>query len=134
VLCDAATVRENLLHVLGGGITRIWRPSYPAGLGLHVAAIITLQPSEARERHRLRVVVLSDDGKAVAEINGEFGVTSAQGAMPGERLAVPIVLDFTPVQIPAKGAYTIDLLVDGHVFRSMHFVAGVPEQPSTAPS
>jgi hypothetical protein len=33
LLCDAATVRENVLHILGGGLGQLWRDVYPARLG-----------------------------------------------------------------------------------------------------
>ena len=66
LLCDAVTVRENLLHVLGGGLGQIWRESYPAPLGAELALLLTLHPSETADEHELRVLIQDTDGKQIA--------------------------------------------------------------------
>lgn len=127
LLCDAATVREGLLHVLGGGITRIWRPQFPAPLNVDLALVLTLVPAEAQERHRLRVLVLTADGTQLAETRAEFGLGALPpNLQPGERLIAPVVLPLRPVQLPGPGTYSVEVLIDGQLQRSFTFVAAPP--------
>jgi hypothetical protein len=131
-LCDAATVREGLLNVLGAGITRIWREGFPAPLGMQLAFVLTVHPTEAAEQHRFRVVVQNADGATVAQIDAEFGLnppldaTPGPGPQPGEMLAAPAVLDLRNVGVPEPGAYSVELLLDGQHVRSLPFIAAVP--------
>lgn len=126
-LCDAATVRENLLHVLGGGITRVWRPSFPAPLGAQLAVMLTMAPSEAQEKHRIRILVLTEDGGRVGEIKGEFQVSPGPDVKPGERISLPVVMDLRPLEIKREGTYSIELLIDGQLQRSFSFVASLQD-------
>lgn len=122
-LCDAATVRENLLHILGGGITRIWRDVYPSPLGMDLAVQLLLHPSEATERHRIRVLLQDDDGQLLAQLDGEFSVgTEGADTRPGELIAVPLVLNLTGFPIPRTGTYSLELLLDNQHARSLAFV------------
>jgi hypothetical protein len=130
-LCDAATVREGLLHILGAGVSRIPRPSFPAPLNAQLAMVATLMPVEARTQHSLAVVVQGMDGLRVAEVTGQFGVgTLPAGIQPGEPLAVPIVLDLRQVMIPGQGTYSVEVLVDSQLAKSLPFmVSQVPAPP-----
>lgn len=69
LLCDAATVREGLLNVLGGGVSKIVRPTMPAPLGLMLALIVDQHRTEMRREHRLDVLVLGQDGAELARAN-----------------------------------------------------------------
>lgn len=111
-LCDAASVRENLLHVLGGGITRIWRERYPADMNVALAMMITLSPSEGRDKHVLQVTVTGADGEPIAQLDGEFAAQRGQDTLPGESLYVPVVLPLQRVPLPTEGQYAINVLVD----------------------
>ncbi len=66
LLCDAATVREGLLHVLGGGVTKLSRPDYPAPLGVQLAVRVTGEWSEASGTHKLEVALVDADSEQVA--------------------------------------------------------------------
>jgi len=118
LLCDAATVRESLLHILGGGITNISRASYPAPLGVAVAAMFIVHPSEAVEQHRLKVLVQSADGTRIAEIDGEFGVASSPDMQPGQMISAPLVIGLQQVPIPTPGSYSVELLIDNQLAKS----------------
>jgi hypothetical protein len=123
LLCDAATVRESLLHVLGGGVTRVWRETYPAPLGVELALMITMQRSETMEKHRLRVLVNGEDGAPIASLDGEFQITPGKDARPGETSIVPLVLDTKSIALPAAGVYSVEILIDSHQIRSIAFLA-----------
>ena len=133
-LCDAATVRDNLLHVLGAGITRLWRPEFPAPMGADLALLLTLHPLEAEEPHRLRVVLQDADGAEVAKLDAEFAL-DADGTQlhPGESFILPVVVPLSNVPIPAAGRYAAEILVDGQHTDSLFFsVDALPQQEDAA--
>jgi hypothetical protein len=43
VLCDAVSVRDGLLHILGGGITKVGRPSVPTPFGVQLALMLAFR-------------------------------------------------------------------------------------------
>lgn len=129
LLCDWVTVREGLLNILGGGITRLWRDEYPAPLGAALALRVVLHPTETKTEHEFQLLLLGEDGATVADLLGKFGVgvdedgnvvglqpggeiTSLQ---PGEEvaIAIPITIVASTIGIPSPGAYSFELLIDG---------------------
>jgi hypothetical protein len=125
LLCDAATVREGLLHLLGGGVTRVNRPGYPAPLApLTLALRILIHPTEADRTHQLDVRLQDADGAEVARMDVQFGVGDPGNAEPGEELSLPIPLTM-PEQIglPHAGRYSFELLIDGAHQLSVPFIA-----------
>jgi len=114
LLCDAATVREGLLHILGGGVTRAGRDSFPAPLGLTLALRILIHPTETDRPHQLDLRLQGADGNLVAAVGIEFGVRDAGDLEPQEQasLALPIALP-PDVALPAPGLYSFELLIDG---------------------
>jgi hypothetical protein len=129
MVCDAASVREGLLFVLGGGVTRVWRPEYPAPLNVSVALIVTLHPTEADHPHAIRLALQTEDGQTVAEAQGQFGVQPEvlTQLQPGEEVAIPIALPFNGVALAAEGSYSFELLIDGNHQQSLPFrAAGSP--------
>ena len=123
LLCDHATVRDGLLHLLGGGITRVTKTRYPTELGIFLAMILTLTPSEGEEKHRVRVNIVGMDGQQIAEVNGELGVKDHPNREPGEGYVVPLPLSLASIPIPAPGTYAVNILIDGRQLRSLDFVA-----------
>jgi hypothetical protein len=115
--------------MLGAGITRVTCPVFPANLGLTLAMMLTLEPTEADDKHKLRAVLQDQDGNQIARIDGEFGVQPGKSARPGERLAVPMVLPLAGLPIPKAGTYSFELLLDSQHVRSLAFVAQVPTPP-----
>lgn len=113
LLCDWVTVRENLLHILGGGITRVWRDEFPAPLGASLALRFLLHPTETEASHGVRILLLDEDGKTVAAVEGNFGVGDKGATVPGEEVAVVIAMPMVNVGIEHEGAYSFEILVDG---------------------
>jgi hypothetical protein len=68
VLCDAASVREGLLHLLGAGVTEIAVRGFPARLPVTFAFRVVLESREIRESHTLRLE-LSDS--TTGDVEGE---------------------------------------------------------------
>lgn len=125
ILCDAATVREGLLHVLGGGITRIWRPKYPAPFTGALAVVIQPHAGEVGIEHSLVIKIASQDGKELAKLEAKFTVDKGSDSEPGEIAVIPMVIDFSnpPLVIPEIGGYAIDVLVDQQHKDSLSFFA-----------
>ena len=130
-LCDAATVREGLLHVLGGGITRIWRDRYPAELLCSLALLVSMAPAEGDREHSLSVQIAAQDGEQVASIDALFRSTPGPGRIPGEDLHMPQVLNMHQVAIPSPGVYSATILINGSIYSSLTFRAALnSERPN----
>jgi hypothetical protein len=125
LLCDAATVREGLLHILGGGVTRVNRPGYPARIApLTLALRILVHPTETDRGHRLDVRLQDADGKELAKFDVQFGVSDPGNIEPGEEVSLPLPL-IMPAEIvlPQAGRYGFELLIDGSHQQTVPFIA-----------
>lgn len=124
LLCDAATVREGLLHILGGGITRVQRPSYPAPLGMTLAMRILVHPTEFDRAHQLEVQLQGEDGQRVAGLDATFQAGNSGDLAPGEEASLALPLAFPEVvQLPSPGRYSFELLIDGIHQATVPFLA-----------
>lgn len=122
LLCDAATVREGLLHILGGGVTRGARAEYPGPLGLTLAMRILIHPTESG-LHDGVVILQAEDGAKVIELSFQFGMNEENLAdlLPGEPISVPFALPLANVAVPAAGGYSIEVLIDKQHHGSVPF-------------
>jgi hypothetical protein len=125
LLCDATTVREGLLHVLGGGVTRINRPGYPAPLApLALALRILVHPTETDRTHQLDVRLQGADGQEIGKFDVQFGIGDPGEVEPGEEVSVPLPLNMPPnVALPSAGRYSFELLIDGVHQQTVAFIA-----------
>ncbi|MCC6338569.1 MAG: hypothetical protein KJ056_02000 [Acidimicrobiia bacterium] len=112
LLCDFAQVREGLLFVSSGGITRVMRPEYPAPLGVVLALVVDLDPEEHGEQHRVRVRVIDAHDTVLWDGTAELGVGQVQ-AETGEHISLPLVVDLRPVALPADGVYRLEVDANG---------------------
>jgi hypothetical protein len=110
LLADFAQVREGLLFVSSGGITRCYRDQLPAPLGVFLATVLELDRIEAERVHELQVVVVDEDGQQLADISGEVQLGQTQ-MMINENLNVPIVFDLRNVPIERYGSVEVRLYV-----------------------
>lgn len=130
-LCDFAEVRERLLFALGGGITRLWRDSFPASMDSSLALLLELHQMELATRHDLQVVVQGEDGQRVGEVKGTFQMGAPEVDV-GENLLVPIALDLRPARLPAPGSYAVEIVIDGTHQRTIQFKAMPRPEPPGA--
>lgn len=121
LLCDFATVREGLLHIIAGGVTRLWRDQYPAPIGCSLALVFEIHPMEAARPHEIDVRVMTEDGAEMARVQGGFQTTPGQDAKAGESLLVPVALDLRNAGLPGPGGYSIEISVDGTHHRTLSF-------------
>ena len=112
ILSDFAQVREGLLFVQSGGLTRIAPSSFPARFSCSVAAMVYLPPDEVSEAHHMvRKVKAADSASVIATVNVALHDRPAvPGLAPGEGRQVPVVVPLQQVAFPAPGQY--DLHVD----------------------
>jgi hypothetical protein len=123
ILCDAATVREGLLNVLGAGITRLWRDQFPAVMGTQLALLIHSSAREMNSQHKLMITITHESQQRVAEFGVDFAIGPTPGALPDEVITVPMVATLQQQVLPSEGAYTIEISVDGETVRSTTFYA-----------
>lgn len=113
LLCDSVTIREGLLHILGGGITRVNRENFPAPLNLALALRIMVHPTEADRTHELKVLLLAQDGARVAELGIQFGINDPAALEPTEEASLPIALSLHTIPLQHEGPYNFELIIDG---------------------
>lgn len=123
LLCDSVTIREGLLHILGGGITRANREDFPAPLNLALALRIMVHPTEADRTHQLAVVLLAQDGQRIAELGIDFGVNDPSVLEPAEEASLPLALSLHTLRLPDDGPYSFELLIDGIHQGTVPFIA-----------
>ena len=113
LLCDAATVREGLVHILGGGITRLNRPEYPSPMMTGLALAVVLSPLEAGHPHEVVAIVQTEDGEAIVQANGQLQPGEPSPLLePGESVAIQLAIPLHQVVLPAAGGYSIEISVD----------------------
>lgn len=118
LLCDFAQVREGLLFVSSGGITRIFHApdgQFPQPLGLFLALTIEVGPEEIRQVHEIRVqVVQQSSAEVIGQVIGGMQPTGATLPLaPGEAGMVPVVIPLGPIGLPELGAYDVRVSADG---------------------
>lgn len=115
ILCDFAQVREGLLFVNSGGITRAFAEQVPAPLNMMLGLIVELGPAEAEAAHELVVTVKHVESAGVlARLVGGLQARDAV-RFPGEGLYVPLALDLRAVAVTSYGAHDVQTEVDGNV-------------------
>lgn len=78
--------------------------------------------------HELQVLIQDQDGQELAEILGGFNVGTAD-IDPGESVLVPIPFDLRDVGIPAPGALSVEISIDGTHYRSLRVRVAPGELP-----
>ncbi len=114
ILCDFAQIREGLLFIQSGGLTRLVAQSFPAGFSCHVAAMVHLEPDEAVDAHTMVMKVkAADTATLVATVNVALHETPrASGLAPGEGRQVPIVIPVHKISFPGPGQYDLHVEID----------------------
>jgi hypothetical protein len=126
LLCDFASVREGLLFVVGGGITRVRRTQYPAGLDCTVALLVELHQMELTRPHELELRVLGPDGEDVANLKAGFQTARPSDLDIGENLSIPVVVDLRGAALSKPGRYNIEASIDGSHQLTLSFRATSP--------
>lgn len=123
IFCDCATVREGLIHILGGGITRIYRDQYPALMGLHLGMTIHCPAELAGKTQELALILNDSEGQTLSRANLTLTV-NAQGPVDAqEEILVPLAAGFQNQVLPKAGSYDLELNLNGKPLRSLRLRA-----------
>jgi hypothetical protein len=105
--------------VMGGG----WNVTGPAPASFALAGIVELEWHEANQPRRLRIELLTDDGRpvevptpigqlpVVIEANVEVG--RPPGVPPGTSFNLPLAINVAPMPIPPGGRFVWRFTIDG---------------------
>jgi hypothetical protein len=119
MVCDAASVREGLLHVLGAGLTVFSRDSYPAPFGADVALQFQVS-GELKLDYTVSVVARHTTGDMPPVFEAQLDlVLQGDGALQ----SIPLALSLHNAGIPAAGLYTLEVVVDGTKVGDLQFIA-----------
>jgi hypothetical protein len=81
-----------------------------------------VHPTEAGSSHNLETRLLAEDGQEIARLEIGFQLESSD-VRPGEELSAAFPIPLHSVPLPAEGAYSFELLIDGVHQASVPFVA-----------
>ncbi|MBV8528600.1 MAG: hypothetical protein JOZ75_09815 [Candidatus Dormibacteraeota bacterium] len=114
-VCDAATVREGLLHILGAGVNRFGVSQFPAQLAATFAFQLEFERSELGAEHELAVELADkSDGRIIGGIN--MRVRPGQGDPswdPELPVYGPSALPLSMFVIERAGLYEIAITFEG---------------------
>lgn len=134
ILCDAATIRDGLLHMLGGPISRMWRQSLPAPLGVAVAGIIVFEQEQADVPHEIELTVESDSDLLVRVMSAVQVGTPIAHLESGELLRAPFAFPLHGAGTDKYGKHLARVSVDkGDAVREIAFWVLHPEEQDLPP-
>lgn len=124
LLCDSASVREGLLHLLGGGVTRIGLRAFPGPLSVDLGLVFRLTDDEAKLTHTVRADLVADaSDKHVAAITFTFSGENTNPQFGDEGTTVAVAVPIRTMPIPEPGVYRIELHFDDKLETSLYFLA-----------
>jgi len=116
VLCDAASLREGLLNILGAGISQVAFHDFPAPLPITFAFRAVLETRELHEQHALHLELINmyEQERIEAAADLVFYVGPERQQLTEEAaLAAPVPLSALVIQRP--GRYLIRASFDTHI-------------------
>ncbi|CAN5617438.1 hypothetical protein BH10ACT2_BH10ACT2_09320 [soil metagenome] len=113
LLSDYAQVRDRLLFVSSGGISRVVQSTFPAHPRIHLAMVVHLPVNTLGSPHRVVIKLKYPDHAAViAQIEVKINLDQIAGANPGEGVNVPQALDLAPIVFPHPGQVDVQVAID----------------------
>jgi len=113
ILCDFAQVREGLLFVSSGGITRIAAAGPGAPIGFSVAGELEVLAHEAGGEHEVTFkVTVVETSHTVWEAVLSINTSASPGLFPGESLHVPFALPVGPFPAETFGPHDLKVSID----------------------
>ena len=133
MLCDAATVREGLVNILAGGVTRLWRAALPAPLGVAVAVALEVPQDELETPHEVNVRITNDEG-LVGRMMGAFQAGPQPRLEEGESAVVPFAMPLHNVGTSVHGRHVLEISVDaGAAVKTIEFWVLHPDEMQIPP-
>lgn len=113
LLSDFAQVRERLLFVSSGGISRVAQTSFPANPGIHLALVVHLPAGTLGVLHRVLIKLKYPDQVAtIAQVEIIIDLDEVAGANPGEGINVPQVVDLSLITFSHAGQVDVQVSID----------------------
>ena len=113
LLSDYAQVRDRLLFVSSGGISRVVQSSFPAHPRIYLALVVHLPVNTLGHSHRTLIKLKYPDHAAViAQIEININLDQIAGASPGEGINVPQAIDLAPIVFPHPGQVDVQVSID----------------------
>jgi hypothetical protein len=113
LLCDFAQVREGLLFVSSGGISRVVQTTYPANPRLHLAMVVHLPAASLEVSHQVHVrLKYPDTAEVIANAEVAILLNALSGTYPGEGINVPQVIDLAPIKFARPGQVDVQVSID----------------------
>lgn len=127
IVCDGAnTTQDGRFNVLGGGVDRIFAPSFPIIGHLTLVMRMEIHPAEVG-LHRIGVKLMDADGQTVIQPL-DMGVDFPKGAR-----FVNSILNIGNISFAKAGSYSFEILFDGAHKRSWPLEVTFAPQPSAPP-
>jgi Family of unknown function (DUF6941) len=137
LLADSAQVADGKTYILGGGVSILHRPEFPAPLSVTLVLQLTYERTETETQHELRVVVMDADGNPILpELRASMGLGPPTEDLPrGVPLVAPIALGFPPLPVLQRpGSYQVQILVDNRHLKTLPFAVVRVERPQGPPA
>lgn len=118
LLCDFAQVREGVLFVSSGGVSRLTTTSLPCPFAMHLALLFEIPPEEIGNSFRVNVAIAHAPTAHVggtAEAN--LATRSSDAMLAGEALMVPMAVDLRPIEVQQPGPHDVKISIDGQLAR-----------------
>jgi hypothetical protein len=100
LICDHAQVRENLLMVLSGGITRLQVAEVPTSIHFTVALVVEIPYVELEDPHEVRMTIIDPE---TAGPVGEPFIAS----LPADPAALQRIFRGEPILVPLTVAVAL---------------------------
>jgi hypothetical protein len=112
LLCDFAQVREGLLFVSSGGVSRVVQSTYPANPRLHLAMVVHLPAASLGQTHQVHVrLKYPDTAEVIANAEVAIQLNAVSGTYPGEGINVPQVIDLVAIQFARPGQVDVQVSI-----------------------
>lgn len=118
VLCDFAQVRDRLLFVSSGAVSRLYRAEVPSTLGVNLALIIEVPREEAGKPQRLGIRVINRHGTEMSNVVTTFQV-GEEGLFPNEIQQVPMVVSLARTPVRAWGTHQVRVFLNDDLVQTV---------------
>lgn len=135
-LCDAGSVRESLIGLLGAGVTLFEPSAYPAPLQSFLALQLSAS-SDERGAHTVNLSILNamtESSETLMNGTLELNINDTNRSPGGSFQTFSIVLSLAEVLIPEPGDFIIRASVDGGEPLEYGFSSSEPSTTIAAPA
>lgn len=123
-LADAAEATPNQkLYVLGGGIEKIYAPSFPATHpSISLVVKLRLHPIECDRVHHLEIELWGPNAQRLGPTVSGDVMAQRDADDPARPRSVPLVLNILSLHIPEPGEYIFQIVLNGQHMKSVPLI------------